>query len=101
MNQPMQYKKPADTSKSPKNPLRRSLDDAATKQAAQFPGVGVTLGSYKHNPFHDAKPLPIIVPRQEGRLRRLFTIKRVILAVILVLVLLIAIPALLLGGKFV
>ncbi len=94
----MHHKKPANNSNSPKNPLRRSLDDAAAKQAARFPGVGVTLGSYKHNPFQDAKPLPRLTPRREpGRLRRLLSAKRIII----VLVLLVAIPGILLGGKFI
>ena len=94
----MQHKKPANPAPSPKNPLRRSLDDAATKQAAQFPGIGVTLGSYKHNPFRDAKALPLAKPaRVPGRLRRFWSLKRVVV----LLVLIVALPGLWLGGKFV
>jgi LCP family protein required for cell wall assembly len=97
----MRYKKTRNISSSatvPKGPLRRSTDQAAATQAAQFPGVGVTLGSYKHDPFGSAKSLPLTKPKSEpGTLRRLFTIKR-IAQVIGLLVLLIG---LWLGGKFI
>jgi LCP family protein required for cell wall assembly len=79
-------------------PSRPNLDPSAAKQAAQFPGVGVTLGSYKHNPFRDAKGLPTPKPkRQPGRVRQLFTIKRTALT-ILVLALLVGGWV---GGKFI
>ncbi len=79
-------------------PGRPAMDPTAARQAAQFPGVGVTLGSYKHNPFRDAKGLPAPIPkRPPGRLRRFFTVKKILL-----LVMLIALAAgIWLGGKFV
>lgn len=84
----------------PSSPLRRSNEPAAVKQAAQFPGVGMTLGSYKHDAFNYAPRSRLATPkvaRPRGRIRSLFTLKRItLLAVILVLL-----PALWLGGKFV
>ncbi len=99
----MPHKKPIKNilpNKPPKNPLRRSQDPAALKQAAQFPGVGVTLGSYKHNPFEGAKALPRSRPQRSlgllSRFRHMFSFKRLSM-IFGVLVLL---TGLWLGGKF-
>lgn len=99
----MPYKKPINRSnitKVPRGPLRRSSDQAAAVQAAQFPGVGVTLGSYKHDPFGyaNSKSLPPSKATHEAsRLRRLFNLKR-IAKIIALLGLLLGIW---LGGKFI
>lgn len=96
----MPHKKPTKNlspSKPPKNPLRRSQDDAALKQAAQFPGVGVTLGSYKHNPFQGAQPLPKSKPKgTPSRFRQKFSLKRLTIVVVIILLL----SGLWVGGKF-
>jgi LCP family protein required for cell wall assembly len=99
----MPHKKPTNNlspSKPPKNPLRRSQDAAALKQAAQFPSVGVTLGSYKHNPFQGAEPLARSKPQRPmgrlGRFRQKFNFKRLTIFVVVIMLL----AGLWVGGKF-
>lgn len=93
----MPYKKP-NSSKPPSNPLKRSSDQAALSQAAEFPGVGVTLGSYRHDPFKNTNRQPLRAPKPApGRVRRTINFRRiaVVFAVFAALI------GLFLGAKFI
>lgn len=57
--------------------------------ASSFPGVGVTMTSYKHDPFQRPS-VPAVKPRRSGRIRRLFGWRRILLAFVIL--------ALLVGG---
>ncbi len=84
--------------KQAKYPARPGQDVMTAQQAARFPGIGVTLGSYKHDPFKAAKGQH--VPRSKrpaGRVRQFFTIRRIGLIIGLPILLV----GLWLGGKFV
>ncbi len=74
------------------NALSRPRQDAVTvkEQANQFPGVGVTLSSYKYDP-HDhrkgANALPTKVKKSRfGKIGSAITLKRSVLAIALVLI---------------
>ncbi len=99
-------KSPSSSKSSPTNipgnsgkyPARPGQDVFAAKQAANFPGIGVTLGSYKHDPFQAAKNQPVSrrLPKS-GRFRRIVTIRRISLVILVPLLII----GLWLGGKFV
>ena len=103
----MPDKKPARKSKSSettmppqqaKYPARPGQDPTTAQQAARFPGVGVTLGSYKHDPFKAAKSQPLPkAHRPAGRFRRTFTARRIGLIIVLPVLAV----GLWLGGKFI
>jgi LCP family protein required for cell wall assembly len=95
---PQQNKTSTPMSAQTAYPSKPDQDSFAAKQAAFFPGVGMTLGSYKHDPFRAAQGRQI--PKQKrpaGRLRRTLTFKRISL-----FILFIALGVgLFVGGKFV
>jgi LCP family protein required for cell wall assembly len=78
--------------KIPVNALSRPPQDAVTakEQASQFPGVGVTLPSYKYDPrdhHKGANALPTKVKKGRfGAFRNKFTLKRSVIIVALLLV---------------
>src|SRR4051794_3867462 len=79
-------------------PGRPGQSALAAEQAALFPGIGITLGSYKHDPFRGAKSRPLPKPKKApGRLRSIFTLKRISLFMLTIVLCL----GLFLGGKFI
>lgn len=87
-------------SPSPAAALQPGQDVIAPKNQPNFPAVGVTLASYKHDPFQGLKNGGQPPQPPPGRFKRLFqkiTLKRVVLA----LLVLIMVPGLWLGWKFI
>ncbi|MEO7364270.1 MAG: LCP family protein [Candidatus Saccharimonadales bacterium] len=71
----------------------------AQQQAAEFPGIGITLGSYKHDPFKTAHQTrrTKAPKRPPGRFRQALTLKRFGWFMIII----VAAIGLWLGGKFI
>ncbi|MDB5171036.1 MAG: hypothetical protein JWO35_730 [Candidatus Saccharibacteria bacterium] len=83
--------KPIRTTNIPVNGLRRPRQDAVTvkQQAGQFPGVGMTLRSYKYDPrdYHkgvNAKPTVVKTSRWR-RIRNSITLKRTVITLALIM----------------
>lgn len=79
--------RPQPTSRAPK--VRPGQDIISPKQAAQFPGIGMTLPGYAGSSGRSRKSLAQPTPPKDGRLRRFFkkiTLKRTVITLVLVLV---------------